>query len=100
MGAASPAAAETSATAGSRPAAQTARQPSNAVRMRRRFIPRRGSILGGMKRLRILTALLGCLAVCAAGLLPAVALVSAAAGEAAPMHTAASGPCDHCPDCG
>ena len=45
-----------------------------------------------MKRLRLLAGLLGCLAVLAAGL-PAVTFA------AAPAQTAASEPCDHCPDC-
>jgi hypothetical protein len=49
-----------------------------------------------MKRLRILAAFLGCLAVLAAGL-PVVAL--AAAPTVGPVQTAASEPCTNCPDC-
>ena len=51
-----------------------------------------------MGRLRILTALLSCLAVLAAGL-PVVAFASAPAANAARMQTVAAEPCQHCPDC-
>lgn len=45
-----------------------------------------------MSRLRLLAGLLGCLAVLAAAL-PAIAVASA------PVQTATSEPCQHCPDC-
>ncbi|MGQ0583152.1 MAG: hypothetical protein ACT4O6_14545 [Reyranella sp.] len=45
-----------------------------------------------MKRFRALAGLLGCLAVLAAAL-PAIAIASA------PVQTAASEPCKHCPEC-
>lgn len=45
-----------------------------------------------MSRLRFLAGLLGCLAVLAAAM-PAIALASA------PARTAASEPCQHCPEC-
>lgn len=45
-----------------------------------------------MLRLRLLAGLLGCLAVLAAAL-PAIAIASA------PVQTAASEPCKHCPEC-
>jgi hypothetical protein len=45
-----------------------------------------------MKRFRALARLLGCLAVLAASL-PAISIASA------PVQTAASEPCKHCPDC-
>ena len=51
-----------------------------------------------MVRVRLLAGLLGCLAVLAAGL-PAVALASMHAPDTAPLQTAASEPCTHCPDC-
>jgi hypothetical protein len=49
-----------------------------------------------MERLRILAALLSCLAVFVAGL-PVVAFASAPATDAA--HTISVEPCRHCPDC-
>jgi hypothetical protein len=52
--------------------------------------------MGLMECLRTFAAFLGCLAVLAAGL-PAVALASAP--TVAPVQTAASEPCTHCPDC-
>lgn len=45
-----------------------------------------------MKRFRALAGLLGCLAILAAAL-PAIAIASA------PVQTAASEPCEPCPDC-
>jgi len=51
-----------------------------------------------MGRLRILAALLSCLAVFAAGL-PVVAFASAPAADIARMQTVAAEPCQHCPDC-
>lgn len=45
-----------------------------------------------MKRFRALAGLLGCLAIMAAAL-PAIAIASA------PVQTAASEPCEPCPDC-
>jgi len=45
-----------------------------------------------MSRLRLLAGLLGCLAVLAAAL-PAIAVASA------PVQTASSEPCKHCPEC-
>jgi len=51
-----------------------------------------------MRRLRLLAALLGCFAVLAASL-PVVALDSAPSLNGAPAQTAASEPCDDCPDC-
>jgi hypothetical protein len=50
-----------------------------------------------MGRLRILAALLSCLAVFAAGL-PVVAFASVPAADAARAQTVAE-PCQHCPDC-
>jgi hypothetical protein len=52
--------------------------------------------MGSMERFRTFAAVLGCLAILAAGL-PVVALASAP--TAAPAQTAASEPCTHCPDC-
>lgn len=49
-----------------------------------------------MGRLRILAALLSCLAVFAAGL-PVIAFAQAPASDAA--GTFAAEPCNHCPDC-
>jgi hypothetical protein len=54
--------------------------------------------LKSMVRLRILSAVLGCLAAFAAGL-PTVAFASARTGNAVPMHMTASEPCEHCPGC-
>lgn len=51
-----------------------------------------------MRRLRLLAGLLGCLAVLAASL-SAVALGLAPSLNSAPTQTAASQPCDDCPDC-
>ena len=51
-----------------------------------------------MGRLRLLAGLLGCLAALAASL-PAVAFGPASSLSSAPTQTAASEPCDHCPDC-
>jgi hypothetical protein len=51
-----------------------------------------------MERLRILAALLSCLAVFAAAL-PVVAFASVPAAAAARMQTVAAEPCQHCPDC-
>jgi hypothetical protein len=54
--------------------------------------------MNAMRRLRFLGGLLGCLAVLAAGL-PAVALGLAPSFSSALTQTAASQPCEHCPDC-
>lgn len=51
-----------------------------------------------MRRLRLLAGLLGCFAVLAASL-PAVALGLGPSLNSAPAQTAASEPCDDCPDC-
>ncbi len=51
-----------------------------------------------MVRVRLLAGLLGCLAVLAASL-PVAALASIPTPNTAPMQTAASEPCSHCPDC-
>jgi hypothetical protein len=51
-----------------------------------------------MSRLRILAAMLGCLAAIAAGL-PAIAAVSAPAPHSDLSISAGSMPCEHCQDC-
>lgn len=51
-----------------------------------------------MRRLRLLAGLLGCFAVLAASL-PSVAFGSALSLNSVPAQTAASEPCDDCPDC-
>jgi len=53
-----------------------------------------------MKRLRVLAALLGCLAVLASGFVSVAAATVLAGPSAQPQSTLGEQPCDHCDSCG